>query len=594
MNAKTELTPFDCEQWLIENTREPRAPFPRGSFLKAINAESGHLFREILIDFEFDGHELIEGSLVLTTYDKETLSKKVGAVIAPPGKKAIPIGLDGYIAFNLDTTNKPFYVATTDTKKAMKIAETGYPVVMASVAELDRIFSDDRSIAILDGSEIFNKQDIAQYTVKEIREKLTESLTSEVESNLIQQEQSGQAPYILWKDKKDSGKPLDTIDNLKSLLNFYSISSRYNVVKKTEEHNIPDLVCSLDNREVSIFAEIISLCKTNHLSTENTKLYLSKIANETQYSPVINWIESKKWDGQNRINDFLKTVKVEDPKKLKNGELFHEHLIKKWLIQAVAAAFCPKISAAGILVFQGKQGLGKTSWFKSLVPREFDNELIKSDSSLDPHDKDSVLSNISYWLVELGELNSTFSKADIAALKSFITRDFDEVRKPYAQTPSKFGRKTVFFASVNDSDFLVDPTGNRRYWTVPASYIQYVHNFDMQQVWAEVYELYKAGESFRLDHEASDLLSSINDHHMTANPVEDKMDVGFYWDRMDRSTWQWLTATDIYMELFGNKPTAADARKVTQYLRNKGIELKNSGGKKYFVPAFKKDVPRLI
>ncbi|MDM1319809.1 VapE domain-containing protein, partial [Empedobacter falsenii] len=174
------------------------------------------------------------------------------------------------------------------------------------------------------------------------------------------------------------------------------------------------------------------------------------------------------------------------------------------------------------------------------------------------------------------------------------TRDFDEVRKPYAQTPSKFGRKTVFFASVNDTDFLVDPTGNRRYWTVPASYIQYVHNFDMQQVWAEFYELYKAGESFRLDQEASDLLNNINDHHMTANPVEDKMDVGFYWDKVDRSNWQWITATDIYIELFGNKPTAADARKVAQYLRNKGVEFKNSGGKKYLVPAFRKELPRMI
>lgn len=591
MNAQTELKPFDCEQWLIENTREPKAPFPKGSALKAINAESGHYFREI--GYQTEDSELIEGSLVFATYDKETLSKKVGAKVWF-GKKVISIGLDGYIAFNLDANIKPFYVATTDAKQAMRIAETGYPVVMTSKDELDRIFIDDRSIVILDGSEVFKKQDIVQYTAKEIREKLTGSSSEEIETNLAHQEQSGQAPYIVWKDRKESGKPLDTIDNLKSLLKFYSISSRYNVVKKAEEHNVPELVCSLDNRETSIFAEIISLCKTNHLSTENTKLYLSKIANETQYSPVINWIRSKKWDGQNRINDFLKTVKVADPQELKNGELFHEHLIKKWMIQAIAAAFCPKISAAGILVFQGKQGLGKTSWFKSLVPREFDNELIKSDSSLDPHDKDSVLSNISYWLVELGELNSTFSKADIAALKSFITRDFDEVRKPYAQTPSKFGRKTVFFASVNDTDFLVDPTGNRRYWTVPASYIQYVHDFDMQQVWAEFYELYKAGESFRLDQEASDLLNNINDHHMTANPVEDKMDVGFYWDKVDRSNWQWITATDIYIELFGNKPTAADARKVAQYLRNKGVEFKNSGGKKYLVPAFRKELPRMI
>ncbi|MDM1319807.1 hypothetical protein, partial [Empedobacter falsenii] len=172
MNAQTELKPFDCEQWLIENTREPKAPFPKGSALKAINAESGHYFREI--GYQAEDSELIEGSLAFTTYDRETLSKKVGARVWL-GKKFISIGLDGYIAFNLDANIKPFYVATTNAKQAMKIAETGYPVVMTSKDELDRIFSDDKSIVILDGSEVFKKQDIIQYTAKEIREKLTRS-----------------------------------------------------------------------------------------------------------------------------------------------------------------------------------------------------------------------------------------------------------------------------------------------------------------------------------------------------------------------------------------------------------------------------------
>lgn len=394
-----------------------------------------------------------------------------------------------------------------------------------------------------------------------------------------------------WVDVKKSGKPKDTLDNLKVLLWNYGITSRYNVVKKADEHHIKNLVCSMDNRDSSAFSEIISLCKRHDLPTENTRLYLSRIADENQYNPALTWISSRAWDGQDRLTDFLKTVKVADPRMLTSGEPFHEHLIKKWLIQAVAACVEPKISAAGVLVFQGDQGIGKTSWFKKLVPSSFENDLTKSDSFLNPHDKDSILSNITYWLVELGELNSTFSRADIQALKSFITRDFDELRKPYAASSSYFGRRTVFFASVNDGNFLQDETGNRRYWTIPTASINYDHDFDMQQVWAQVLTLYQQGETFRLGKEASDLLNQVNDSHMAIDPVIEKLEATIEWGCKDLSRYNKYTATEIYMHLFNGKPTRRDSNSISAYLKKRGFEPVNNAGKRFTIPPYKGEEP---
>jgi putative DNA primase/helicase len=69
--------------------------------------------------------------------------------------------------------------------------------------------------------------------------------------------------------------------------------------------------------------------------------------------------------------------------------------------------------------------------------------------TLNPAEKDSVLTAVSHWIVELGELDATFKKADIAQLKAFVTKTSDKVRRPYALKDSSFPRRTVFAGTVN-------------------------------------------------------------------------------------------------------------------------------------------------
>jgi predicted P-loop ATPase len=119
--------------------------------------------------------------------------------------------------------------------------------------------------------------------------------------------------------------------------------------------------------------------------------------------------------------------------------------------------------ADGVLTLNGRQGYGKTALARKLG---ISPQLFKAGLALDPKDKDSVLKATSCFIGELGEVETTM-KRDIPLLKAFITDSVDEVRPPYGRTTEAHIRRTSYIATCNSPDFLLDTTGNRRFWTIP-------------------------------------------------------------------------------------------------------------------------------
>lgn len=384
-----------------------------------------------------------------------------------------------------------------------------------------------------------------------------------------------------WTTSK--GKPLKHIDNLREICNRLGINIRYNVIKKEEEILIPNQGFSVDNQANASFAYLLSECSLFNFPTDRIGEFVTYLADMNQYNPVVNWVSSKPWDRQDRLQQLLNTVKSKGANSLK------ETLIKRWMISAVAAAFSPSgVSASGILVFQGSQYLGKTKWFKSLVPRELD--LLKDGMLLRPDDKDSVKQCVSYWLVELGELDSTFRKSDIAALKAFITNDQDVLRRAYARKESTYARRTVFFGSVNPREYLNDPTGNRRYWTIECEELDHSHNIDMQQCWAQVYELWKSGEGYYLTAEEMSMLNSHNDEFMALDPVEERILSELDWES-PQTLWRWAQATEIALDCGIERPTRGCLLTLSQSIRKRnGGQHRRSNGKNLLFSPKKKIV----
>lgn len=370
----------------------------------------------------------------------------------------------------------------------------------------------------------------------------------------------------------DKGKPLKHIANLSEICARLGVTIRYNVIKKEEEILIPGEGFSIDNQANASFAWLMSECSLFDFPTDKLGDFLTYLSDKNLYNPVAEWIDSRQWDGQPRLKSLYNTVTTSGDPWLK------ETLMRRWMVSACAAAFNHNgVSAHGVLTFQGDQYLGKTKWFKQLIPADLG--LLKDGMLLRPDDKDSVKQVCSFWLVELGELDATFRKSDIAALKSFITNDSDVLRRAYARKESHFARRTVFFASVNPREFLHDPTGNRRFWTVPVTRLDHSHNLDMQQVWAEAATLYRAGESIYLTADEMDALNAQNGEFTVIDPVEEMILSRLAWDE-PVAVWRWATTTDVLKEVGMDRPTKADLARASTLIRlhNNG-QTKRSNGK---------------
>lgn len=383
--------------------------------------------------------------------------------------------------------------------------------------------------------------------------------------------------YTPFPEIDGKGKPLPTAVNLAELARRVSATVRYNVIKKDIEVMVPGLSSSVDNAREASYNELFNCLHRVRMGVGGFDGNLCSLADANQYNPVATWIESKSWDGRSRLQEFFNTVTAKRDKTLPDGRSLKETLMRRWLISAVAAAYSPNgVVARGVLTFVSKQNLGKTYWAKRLAPPELD--IIADGLILNPSDKDSVMSVVSKWIVELGEVDATFRKADIAALKAFISRNQDALRRPYARTESKYARRTIFFASVNDEQFLHDPTGNTRWWTIHAVALDNKHTIDMQQVWAEVKSLYDAGESWHLSHDELEALNDSNRDHESISPMHELIDREFDWDT-DPFWWtNPMLATEIALGAKFDKPTRKDVNEAAAYVVAKhGVETKQIG-----------------
>lgn len=378
-----------------------------------------------------------------------------------------------------------------------------------------------------------------------------------------------------------SDRTLATIANVAALMEEAGITARYNNVKKKIEIEVPGHHGTPDNLDNVTLTQIVSLCAQHSMPTGSVAEYVVAIADRNEYNPVIDWIRSRPWDGRDRLPDIYASV-IEQPD---YPASLKEFLLRKWLRSAVAAVLMPAYKGRGVLTFQGPQSIGKTSWISALVPdRKLCESVVKLDHHLDASNKDSILGAIGHWIVEVGELDSSFRK-DIARLKGFLTADSDKVRRPYARGESEYPRRTVFAATVNEANFLVDSTGNSRWWTIAVERLDFNHGIDMQQLFAQLAVEVEAGERWWLDHDEEALLTAWNKKHEVPSVVRDTV---CYWLDLDEGTTaerttmtpsQLLKATGI------THPTNAQAKECGALLRELyGAPTKIQGSYKWKVP----------
>lgn len=403
---------------------------------------------------------------------------------------------------------------------------------------------------------------------KKPRKKKANGLALETDTPTLNRDQGRSIKYThIVRDK-----PLATLENMRDLFNERRIVCRYNVISKRVMFTIPGESFSSENVEDAALACVYSYMKEDQMPTDGYLNYTLRIADENQYNPALEFIKSKKWDGVDRLQDFYNTITSPETEA-------KELLIRRWLITCVCMAMGEGVDSAGCLVLQGPQDLGKTWWVRKLVPESVRKELIRTDATVDPKDKDSVSQIIAYWIVELGEIGATFRKADIDALKAFITRDHDAMRRPYGIGDKRYPRRTALVASVDQTIYLHDTAGNRRFWTIPCTSINSYHEIDMQQLWAQVLDLVEKGETWQLEPDEKAHIARINEEHMQIEPIHEMILDYYRWDEIEYVA-EWKTATQIANDIGLKNITLKETRIIANYVKKlNGNQKKRSNGK---------------
>ena len=370
--------------------------------------------------------------------------------------------------------------------------------------------------------------------------------------------------------------PPSTVENVRHMLDANGVEVRYNVIKKRTEITVPWLVGTAENSDAAAMTHVLSLASRYNMPTGLVPSIVEAIGDENSYNPAADWIYDVTWDGQDRLRAICNTITPRGGYPLDLRDV----LVRKWLLSATAAATLPAgFRCRGVLTLQGSQGLGKTSWVLSLINDErLRSKLIKVDHHMDAGNKDSLLGVIDHWLAELGEVESSFRR-DISRLKGFLTSGTDKVRKPYGRVTVEYQRRTVFCATVNAHDFLVDDTGNNRWWTIPCVAIDHAHGIDMQQVFAQCAALLAAGEPWWLDEREERALERQNSLHRSFSVVRDRLAAVLDVEATDTSACPPFTATELLVHAGMENPSNGQAKEAASYLREWFGESKRYNGR---------------
>ncbi|MFW5588955.1 MAG: VapE domain-containing protein, partial [Bacteroidales bacterium] len=197
--------------------------------------------------------------------------------------------------------------------------------------------------------------------------------------------------------------------------------------------------------------------QTYQLRLTQNKVFelLKTTASERSYNPVQEFIRKEMWDGMPRIETaIIDYLGAEDT------PLVREQT-KLWFVAAVARAFEPGCKFDNVLTLPGPQGIGKSTFFKTIGDRWFNDSF-----SFASGDKEKVETITNGWIIEISELNGMKRANDAEAAKAFLSRRSDSMRPAYGRKVVEFLRHNVFAATTNETNFLQGDNGNRRWWII--------------------------------------------------------------------------------------------------------------------------------
>jgi hypothetical protein len=222
-----------------------------------------------------------------------------------------------------------------------------------------------------------------------------------------------------------------------------------------------------------------------------------------------------------------------------------QQCFKKWIVAMVGCVLDDKIINHTVIVFSGKQGLGKTTWVEKLIPKPLKEYLFSG--TINPNNKDTLVQLSECMLINLDELEN-LNRSEIGSLKEIITKTQIRMRKAYGHNNETMPRRASFAGSVNTAQFLNDSTGSRRFLCFELEGIKYQHEVDIDLVFAQALFLFKSGFRHWFDQEEIKNISENNEQYQLRSPEEELLLTWFEPCEKEKAT-LFLNASQIATKL---------------------------------------------
>ena len=285
------------------------------------------------------------------------------------------------------------------------------------------------------------------------------------------------------------------------------------------------------------------------------------IAEENAENKVATRLQSTQWDGEKRLETlFIDYLGCED-------NIYSREISEKSLVAAVRRAIYGGIKWDNMPILIGPQGVGKSTFLKILGMDWYNDSLVNVEG------KDACELIQGSWILEMGELSS-LRKSELNLVKNFLSRTDDIFRASYGRRAQKYPRRCAFFGTANDTNFLRDETGNRRFWPIdcfiykPKKSIFNDLKDELEQIWAEACELAKNEfYSLVLSKEAEKIAKEEQEAHS-----EDNIYKGIILDYLDKkipkNTWD-------SMDLFARRTYLNEYETMTLQYDEKDLALRD-------------------
>lgn len=322
------------------------------------------------------------------------------------------------------------------------------------------------------------RKDYQDRTIKAAIEKCSDIYTAPEISN---QDVDG-----LKLQRNDKGHPFTNVENVKNMINHDSILSsafRFNDFTKMEETNISSN--NWEPLEKHHFIEVMTHIQRNYkgfekISYTNIEHAVLEVTYKNKVNEVRDYFMQLEWDGEHRLNHWLtRTFGTVDDE-------YHSAVGANWLKGLVKRVMEPGCQFDYVLALWGQQGLKKTTSLRTLG--EIAGDQYHVETTINVNNKDFYLLLFKNLIVEFSE-GETLTRSENKALKSIITTRIDQVRLPYGRNTATFPRHCVFAMTTNDSQFLKDDTGNRRWLPVEVTMLCDIEWLaqNRDQLYAEAY-----------------------------------------------------------------------------------------------------------